>query len=229
LKKVDLREKVLTTNEKLAMANRKRFGETGTLVLNLVSSPGSGKTSLVEETVKILKDGYRIYVVTGDLMTENDARRIARHGVEAVQISTGGACHLDAKMVDKKLVKIGSDYDLIIVENVGNLVCPASFDLGEDLKVLLVAVGEGDDKPVKYPPMVRASGVLVINKTDLMPYTDSNPETIKQNALKINPEMEVFSVSCKTGEGLDRWIEWLTSRLKTKKKAHPEVLDSKSG
>ncbi len=221
MKKVDLREKVLSANEKIAIANRERFADTGTLVLNLVSSPGSGKTSLVEETVKILKDRYRIYVVTGDIMTENDARRIARHGVEAVQISTGGACHLDAKMVDEKLVKIGSDYDLIIVENVGNLVCPASFDLGEDLKVLLVAVGEGDDKPVKYPPMVRASGVLVINKLDLVPYTDSKPEAIEQNALKINPDLEVFSVSCKTGQGLDRWIEWLTSRLKTKKAAHP--------
>jgi hydrogenase nickel incorporation protein HypB len=222
LKKVDLREKVLSTNEKIAIANRERFAATGTLVLNLVSSPGSGKTSLIEETVKLLKDRYRIYVVTGDIMTENDARRIARHGVEAVQISTGGACHLDAKMVDEKLVKIGADYDLIIVENVGNLVCPASFDLGEDLKVLLVAVGEGDDKPVKYPPMVRASGVLVISKTDLEPYTDSRPEAIEENALKINPDMEVFALSCKTGQGLDRWIDWLTSRLKTKQAANPD-------
>jgi hydrogenase nickel incorporation protein HypB len=207
LKKVDLREKVLSTNEKIAISNRVRFAETGTLVLNLVSSPGSGKTSLIEETVKILKDRYRIYVVTGDIMTENDARRIARHGVEAVQISTGGACHLDAKMVDEKLVKIGSDYDL---------------------KVLLVAVGEGDDKPVKYPPMVRASGVLVITKTDLAPYTDSAPEVIEENALKINPEMEVFTVSCKTGQGLDRWIEWLTSRLTGKRAAHPQASDSRS-
>lgn len=222
MKKVDLREKVLSTNEKIAIANRERFAATGTLVLNLVSSPGSGKTSLIEETVKLLKDRYRIYVVTGDIMTENDARRIARHGVEAVQISTGGACHLDAKMVDEKLVKIGADYDLIIVENVGNLVCPASFDLGEDLKVLLVAVGEGDDKPVKYPPMVRASGVLVISKTDLEPYTDSRPEAIEENALKINPDMEVFALSCKTGQGLDRWIDWLTSRLKTKQAANPD-------
>lgn len=221
MKKVDLREKVLSRNEKIAAANRKRFCETGTLVLNLVSSPGSGKTSLIEETVKVLKDRYRVYVVTGDLMTENDARRIARHGVDAVQISTGGACHLDAKMVDEKLVSIGADYDLIIIENVGNLVCPASFDLGEDLKILLVAVGEGDDKPVKYPPMVRASGVLVISKTDLVPYTDSDPRAIEQNALKINPDLEVFFVSCKTGQGLERWIDWLTSRLKTKKARRP--------
>jgi hydrogenase nickel incorporation protein HypB len=217
LKKIELEERVLTENEKIAVANRKRFAETGTLVLNLVSSPGSGKTSLIEETVKVLKDKYRIYVVTGDLMTENDARRIARHGVEAVQISTGGACHLDARMVDRKLVGVGGDYDLIVIENVGNLVCPASFDLGEDLKVLLVAVGEGDDKPVKYPPMVRASGVLVVTKTDLAPYTDSDPEAIERNALKIKPDMEVFRVSCRTGKGLEVWINWLISRLKTKK------------
>ena len=218
MKKVDLRQRVLTENEKIAIANRGRFAEAGTLVLNLVSSPGSGKTSLIEETVKILKDDYRVFVVTGDLMTENDAKRIARHGVEAVQISTGEACHLDARMVDKKLLKTGAVHDLILVENVGNLVCPASFDLGEDLKVLLVAVGEGDDKPVKYPPMVRASEVLVISKMDLVPYTDSNPELIKENALKIRPDMTVFKVSCKTREGLGEWINWLESRLRTKKK-----------
>lgn len=217
MKRVELEKKVLTENEKIAIANRERFAETGTLVINMVSSPGSGKTSLIEETVKVLKDEYRIYVVAGDLMTENDARRIARHGVEAVQISTGGACHLDARMVDKKLVGIGADYDLIVIENVGNLVCPASFDLGEDLKVLLVAVGEGDDKPLKYPPMVRASGVLVVTKTDLAPYTDSDPEAIGRNALRINPEMEVFRLSSKKGDGLEEWINWLTSRLKTKK------------
>jgi hydrogenase nickel incorporation protein HypB len=222
LKRVDLGQKVLTANQRIAIANRERFAQTGTLVLNLVSSPGSGKTALIEETVKVLKGRYRIYVVTGDLMTENDARRIARHGVEAVQISTGGACHLDAKMVDAKLVEVGADYDLILVENVGNLVCPASFDLGEDLKVLLVAAGEGDDKPVKYPPMVRASGVLVVSKIDLAAHTDSDPELIRENALKINPDMEVFKVSCKTGQGLDRWIDWLTSRLRDKKQNRRE-------
>lgn len=217
VKRVDLRQKVLTENEKIADANRGKFARAGTLVLNLVSSPGSGKTSLIEETVKILRDDYRIFVVTGDLMTENDAKRIARHGVEAAQISTGDACHLDARMVDEKLLKKATVYDLILVENVGNLVCPASFDLGEDLKVLLIAVGEGDDKPVKYPPMVRASEVLVISKIDLAPYTDSDPELIEQNALKIRPEMTVFKTSCKTQEGLSEWISWLKSRLRTKK------------
>jgi hydrogenase nickel incorporation protein HypB len=218
LKKVDLRRKVLDENERIAHANRERFSRAGTLVLNLVSSPGSGKTSLIEETVKKLKADYRIFVVTGDLMTENDALRISRHGVVAEQISTGGACHLDARMVDEKLLQRDvADPDLIIIENVGNLVCPSSFDLGEDLKILVIAVGEGDDKPVKYPPMVRASKVLVVNKIDLIPYTDSDPYRIKQNALRINPDLTVFSVSCRTREGLEQWIEWLKSQLATKK------------
>jgi hydrogenase nickel incorporation protein HypB len=217
LKKVDLEKRVLTENERIALRNKERFAESGTFVINLVSSPGSGKTSLIEETVKALRDECSIFVVTGDLMTENDARRIARHGVDAVQISTGGACHLDARMVDEKLLgRDAAAYDLIIIENVGNLVCPASFDLGEDLKVLLVAVGEGDDKPVKYPPMVRASGVLVVNKLDLVPYTDSNPDLIGENALKIQPDLAVFKVSCKTGEGVEKWIGWLRSQLKSK-------------
>ncbi len=217
VKKVDLRQKVLTANDKIARTNREKFAETGTLVINLVSSPGSGKTALIEETVKALKDEFRIFVVTGDLMTENDARRIARHGVDAVQISTGNACHLDARMVDAKLGEKGTAFDLIIVENVGNLVCPAPYDLGEDFKVRLVAAGEGDDKPVKYPPMVRASEVLVITKTDLVPYTDSDPDVIRTNALKIRPDMKVFQVSVKTSEGLDEWTSWLKSRLKAKK------------
>jgi hydrogenase nickel incorporation protein HypB len=175
---------------------------------------------LIEETVKHLKDRYRMFVLTGDLMTENDAVRIRRHGIEAVQITTGDACHLDAKMVAEHLPAGSAEgYDLVIIENVGNLVCPSSFDLGEDLKVLLVAVTEGDDKPVKYPPMVRASKVLVVTKIDLAPYTDSRPDELVKNALKINPDLEVFKISSKTQEGLDRWIEWLTSRLAAKKQA----------
>jgi hydrogenase nickel incorporation protein HypB len=221
-KKVDLRQKVLTENERIAQANREKFAAAGTLVLNLVSSPGSGKTRLIEETVKVLKDEFSIFVVTGDLMTENDARRISSHGVEAVQISTGDACHLDARMVDEKLLHRKEATDLIIVENVGNLVCPASFDLGEDLKVLLVAVGEGDDKPVKYPPMVRASEVLVVTKLDLAPYTDSDPGAIESNALKIKPDMKVFKTSSKTREGLDEWTDWLRSRLSAKKQTAPK-------
>lgn len=222
MKKVDLREKVVTENQRLGALNRARFLETGTLVLNFVSSPGSGKTMLLEQTVRHLKNEFTIYVLTGDLMTENDAVRIRRHGVEAVQITTGEACHLDAAMIAKRLPDPKTKvYDLVMIENVGNLVCPSSFDLGEDLKILLISVTEGDDKPLKYPPMVRASGVLVITKTDLVPYTDSQPDRMAENALKINPELTVFRLSPKTGEGLEQWIEWLRAKLAAKKRARP--------
>lgn len=222
MKKVDLREKVITENDRLAALNRRRFAAAGSLVLNFVSSPGSGKTMLLEETVKHLKDECSMYVLTGDLMTENDAVRIRRHGVEAVQITTGEACHLDAGMISKRLPDPKTKvHDLIMIENVGNLVCPSSFDLGEDLKVLLISVTEGDDKPLKYPPMVRASGVLIITKTDLVPYTDSRPDQMAENALRINPELTVFNLSSKTGEGLEQWIGWLRAKLAAKKQARP--------
>jgi hydrogenase nickel incorporation protein HypB len=218
LKKVDLKQKVVSENQALAASNRERFARDGSFVVNLVSSPGSGKTSLVEETVKRLKDNYRILVLAGDLMTENDAARVRRHGVEAIQICTGEACHLDASMVSRHLPGPESKpYDLVIVENVGNLVCPASFDLGEDLKVLLISVTEGDDKPLKYPPMVLASKMLVITKMDLVPYTDSNPDEMAGNARSMNPDLGTFRLSSKTGEGLDQWIQWLRCQLAAKK------------
>jgi hydrogenase nickel incorporation protein HypB len=217
VKKVNLEQKVVSENQSLADANRKRFAESGCLVLNLVSSPGSGKTALIEETVKRLKGEHRLFVLAGDLVTENDARRIRRHGVEAVQITTGEACHLDARMISRNL-PAALAYDLVVIENVGNLVCPSSFDLGEDLKVLLVSVTEGDDKPVKYPPMVRASGAMVVTKMDLAPYTDSCPDRLVENALKINPDLVVFKVSSKTQEGLDQWTKWLESRLAAKRR-----------
>jgi hydrogenase nickel incorporation protein HypB len=220
LKKVDLKQKVVSENEALAQANRARFADGGTLVLNLVSSPGSGKTSLIEETAERLRGVHAMLVLAGDLVTENDAQRIRKHGVEAIQICTGDACHLDARMVrDHLLGSKAKHYDLVVIENVGNLVCPATFDLGEDLKVLLVSVAEGDDKPLKYPPMVRASGVLVISKTDLVPYTDSDPDRLAGNALRINPNLAVFKLSSKTGEGLDQWIGWLESRLAAKRQS----------
>jgi hydrogenase nickel incorporation protein HypB len=175
---------------------------------------------LLEQTAEHLKGESSMFVLTGDLMTENDAARIRRHGVEAVQITTGEACHLDAAMIARNLPDPEARaYDLVMIENVGNLVCPSSFDLGEDLKVLLVSVTEGDDKPHKYPPMVRASGVLIITKTDLVPYTDSEPDRLAENALRINPDLTVFRLSPKTGEGLEQWIAWLRAKLAAKKQA----------
>ncbi len=214
MKKVKLERKVTTQNDQIASTNRRIFAKMGSLVINLVSSPGSGKTSLIEQTAMHLKDGCKLLVITGDLMTDNDARRIQRHGVEAVQITTGDACHLDARMVSKVIKqKANEKYDLVIIENVGNLVCPASFDLGEDLKVLLISVTEGDDKPSKYPPMVSASGVLVVSKIDLLPYVESDPEAIISSARRINPDLVTFRVSSKTGEGIDQWIDWLRSEM----------------
>ena len=219
VKKIDVQQKVVTKNDRIAAENRKIFEGLGAFVINMVSSPGSGKTSLIEATVKALKDEASIFVITGDLMTDNDAARVARHGIEVSQVTTGEACHLDASMVAEKLETWKSEKcDLVIVENVGNLVCPASFDLGEDVKVLLISVTEGDDKPIKSPPMVRASSVLVISKIDLLPYVDSDPETIQANALKIQPDMKTFRISCKTGEGIDQWIDWLRSQLETKRR-----------
>ena len=219
VKRIDVQRKVVTKNDRIAAENRKIFKGLGAFVINMVSSPGSGKTSLIEATVKALKDEANIFVITGDLMTDNDAARVARHGIEVSQVTTGEACHLDASMVAEKLETWKSEKcDLVIVENVGNLVCPASFDLGEDVKVLLISVTEGDDKPIKYPPMVRASSVLVISKIDLLPYVDSDPETIQANALKIQPDMKTFRISCKTGEGIDQWIDWLRSQLETKRR-----------
>jgi len=219
VKKIDLQRKVVTESDRIAAGNRQDFERMGAYVINMVSSPGSGKTSLIEATVKALKDDVSIFVITGDLMTDNDAARVGRHGVEVSQVTTGEACHLDARMIARKLEEWRSrEYDLVMIENVGNLVCPASFDLGEDIKVLLISVTEGDDKPIKYPPMVRASGALVISKTDLLPYVDGDPDTIEANALKIQPDIKTFRISCKTGEGIDQWIGWLRSQLETKRR-----------
>ncbi|MGQ9602879.1 MAG: hydrogenase nickel incorporation protein HypB [bacterium] len=218
LKKVSLEKKVVTQNDRIASSNRKAFAKMGSFVINMVSSPGSGKTSLIEQTVTHLQDEVEILVITGDLMTDNDARRIQRLGVDAFQITTGDACHLDARMVSKVIKERSNErYDLVIIENVGNLVCPASFDLGEHAKVLLVSVTEGDDKPLKYPPMVNASKVLVVSKIDLIPFVESDPEMIIDSAHRINPDLVTFKLSSKTGEGIDQWIGWLRSEMEKKK------------
>lgn len=218
MKKVSLEKKVVTQNDRIAASNRKAFAKMGSFVINMVSSPGSGKTSLIEQTVTHLQDEVGILVITGDLMTDNDARRIQRLGVDAFQITTGDACHLNARMVSEVIKERSNErYDLVIIENVGNLVCPASFDLGEHAKVLLVSVTEGDDKPLKYPPMVNASKVLVVSKIDLLTFVESDPEMIIDSAHRINPDLVTFKLSSKTGEGIDQWIGWLRSEMEKKK------------
>jgi len=205
---------ILEAQEKIARINRALFDSKGVFVINLMSSPGAGKTSLLERTIAALKDYFRIVVIEGDIQSQEDALRIKRLGVDAVQINTGGACHLDANMVQSALEQVSLDgCNLLIVENVGNLVCPAEFELGEHKKVMILSVTEGDDKPLKYPLMFQKSSVLIINKIDLLPYVTCDVDKIKRVVRELNPQIEIFEVSCKTGEGIDQWLEWLKNQI----------------
>ena len=210
--KIKLEKKVLSRNDILASELRDLFASENVAVMNMVSSPGSGKTSLLEKTLGSLSEKLSIGVIEGDIQTDNDAVRIAKTGVPVHQIQTGGACHLEAEMIRKALVHFSlKDLDLLIIENVGNLVCPSAFDLGEGMRVTLLSVTEGDDKPLKYPAMFRSADVMVINKMDLLPYTDFDVEKVIRHAMSLNPEIEVLKVSCRTGEGLDEWSGFVRS------------------
>ncbi|NUO79723.1 hydrogenase nickel incorporation protein HypB [candidate division KSB1 bacterium] len=211
--KISVEKKVLSENDKLAADIRGQLKQRGLVALNFVSSPGSGKTSLLEKTLSALKHELRVGLIAGDVQTENDANRLKAAGGTIVQpIVTGGACHLDAKMITRVLPEIALDkIDLLLIENVGNLVCPSSYDLGEDMKVVLISTTEGDDKPLKYPGMFRRSSVMVINKIDLLGTSDFDMKRVKENARRINSELKVFEVSCRTGQGLDAWFHWLKS------------------
>lgn len=218
--KITIEKKVLSENDILAKQLRDKFSEKKIFTINLVSSPGSGKTSLLEKTIAALKDKIRIGLVAGDVQTENDANRLKEAGAEYVQpIVTNGACHLDAKMVSKSVEQFDlENIDLFIIENVGNLVCPSSYDLGEDMKVVLISTTEGDDKPLKYPGMFRRSSVMVINKTDLLEFCDFDINKVRANGLQINGQLEIFETSCRKSEGLDDWYNWLTDKVAQKKK-----------
>lgn len=211
---ITIERKVLEKNDEIAEANRARFREHGLFVFNIVSSPGAGKTTLLERTIERLRGEMRIGVVEGDVQTDLDARRVASYGVPAVQIVTNGGCHLEARLVRDALDSLDlAALDLLVVENVGNLVCPANYDLGEALKVVVLSTTEGEDKPLKYPAMFRRASVLVINKIDLVPYVNANVDTIERYARDINPELDVFRISCTSGAGIDRWCEWLRGRV----------------
>ena len=211
--KITVVKNILEVNERIAEENRRLFHEANVRVINLMSSPGAGKTSLLERTIDALGDRIRLGVVEGDIESSQDAERIAKKGVQAVQINTGGACHLDGNMVRDALSAFElSELDLLIVENVGNLVCPAEFNVGEDHKVMILSVTEGDDKPAKYPLMFHESTVLLINKIDLLPYVDCSVEKIREVSLGIQPNLQIFEISCRTGEGIDQWVAWLLSQ-----------------
>lgn len=210
---ITIERKVLEKNDELAQRNRRMFFERGTFVINMVSSPGSGKTSILEKTLEHLKGQLRIAVVEGDVQTDLDAQRVATFGVPVVQIVTNGGCHLEAKLVSDALQNLPlDDIQLLIIENVGNLVCPSNYDLGEAMKVVVASTTEGDDKPLKYPSMFRNASVLIINKIDLVPYLNCSVETLKQNALKINPNLRVFETSCTSGKGIAEWCQWLKTQ-----------------
>ena len=208
---------ILKANDSIAQKNRDIFNKNKVYTINLMSSPGSGKTSLLERTIESLKDELKIAVVEGDLQTDKDAKRIEKYNIPVVQINTEGACHLDSKMVDRVLDFFNfQEINLLVIENVGNLVCPASFDLGEDDRVIMVSIPEGDDKPIKYPVMFRKAKVVLINKVDLLDYTNFNMAGIKKDALSINPHLKIFEISCQTGEGLDDWFDWLKEQVRKK-------------
>ncbi len=208
--KVKVVSRILEANDRLAEENRNLFKEKGIRVINMMSAPGAGKTTLIVETIKRLKEQVSIGVIEGDIVGTEDAERIGSLGVPVVQINTNGACHLDANMIREVLDELPLDeLKLLIVENVGNLVCPAEFNIGEDMKVMLLSVSEGDDKPGKYPLMFQESSALILNKMDLLPYIDIDLEKIKKTARSINPDIEIFELSCKTGEGFDSWLRYL--------------------
>ncbi len=213
MNRVSLEKKVLSDNDRVAAELRALFREHQILCLNLISSPGAGKTSLLERTLEGFAPGERVAVLTGDIQTDNDARRLARFGFPVRQITTGGTCHLDARMIERALA--GWDLtglDLLLIENVGNLVCPTSYDLGERAKIVVLSVTEGEDKPLKYPGIFHKAELMILNKIDLLPYVPFQAEAARENARHVHPGIEILEVSCTTGAGFDRWQAWLEAR-----------------
>jgi hydrogenase nickel incorporation protein HypB len=216
MNRVPLEKKVLSENDRIAAELREGFQQNGLLCLNLISSPGSGKTALLEKTLEALPKSERVAVLTGDIQTENDAARLRRFGFPVKQITTGGTCHLDARMIERHLADWRLDeIDLLIFENVGNLVCPSSYDLGEAAKVVLLSVTEGEDKPLKYPSIFFKSELLVVTKTDLLPYVPFDLDKAEENARRVHPGMEIIRTSSTKGTGLKDWLGWLERRKST--------------
>ncbi len=216
--KIPVIRKILEKNEERATELRERFDKNNTLVLNLISSPGAGKTTLLVRTLSALKDQFKMGVIEGDIQTTADAERIAQTGVQTVQINTEGACHLDSNMIYAATQKMDlGGLDILFVENVGNLVCPAEFKVGEDFKIALLSIPEGDDKPEKYPLLFSEAKVLLLNKIDLLPYLDFDVEKVKRVVKTLNKDIEIFMVSAKTGQGFDEWLTWLKNRVLEKK------------
>jgi len=210
MERVTLERKVLSENDRIAASLRARFAQHNILCLNLISSPGSGKTSLLERTLESFDRRERVAVLTGDIQTENDAKRLARFGFPVKQITTSGTCHLDARMIEKALLDWRlEDIDLLLIENVGNLVCPSSYDLGEGAKLVVLSVTEGEDKPLKYPSIFFKSELLILNKIDLLPYVPFDISAAEENSRSVHRDIEIVRVSCQTRQGMTEWLAWL--------------------
>lgn len=218
MNQVLIEKKVLSENDRVAARLRAALAETGALALNFIGSPGAGKTAFLERTLELLPAHTRAAVLTGDIQTENDAIRLQRYGYPVRQITTGGCCHLDARMIEDHLNGWpAKGLELLFIENVGNLVCPTSYDLGEDAKVVILSVTEGEDKPLKYPGIFRKAELMVLSKIDLLPHVPFKAELAKENARRIHPDIEILEASAISGVGFDRWIEWLSARSERKK------------
>jgi hydrogenase nickel incorporation protein HypB len=216
----DMSLSLLKANDYVASTIKKEMHRQDTLLINLTSSAGSGKTALLEVTADRLKDRLNMAVLGGDLETERDSERLRKHGITALQIVTGGICHLEAQMVSQAMEQLDlAEIDLLFVENVGNLVCPAAYDLGEDLRITLIASTEGDDKPQKYPRMFLTSDMMVISKIDLLPYLPFSVEAVSQDALEVNPDLEIMTLSSLSGEGIDAWCDYLLAQVQAKRAA----------
>lgn len=211
---ITIERKVLAKNDEIAGRNRELFRKNNVFVFNLVSSPGSGKTSILERTLEYFNGKVKVAVIEGDVQTDFDAQRIAKHNVPAVQIVTRSSCHLDASLIYDALQNIDlKNIQLLVIENVGNLVCPANYDLGEAVKIVVASTTEGDDKPLKYPEMFRNASVIIINKIDLLPYVNCNIKTLRNNALRINPRLIIFETSCTTNAGITDWCDWIVKQI----------------
>jgi hydrogenase nickel incorporation protein HypB len=215
---IKVMKNVLEDNDKTAQENREKFQDGEIFTVNLMGSPGAGKTTLLEVSLEMLKKSMKPAVIEGDLSTAKDAQRIAAHGVPVIQINTGGGCHLDAQMIDKVLPGFNMrEIDLMVIENVGNLICPVDFDLGEDIRVVVLSIAEGEDKPVKYPRTFMEADAVIINKVDLAPYCDVNLEGLIAQIKNLNPQTKIFCVSCREKKGIEPWVSWLTGQVQDKK------------
>ena len=220
---IDLSRPILDKNERMAAENRSRFDEAGVFVLDLMASPGAGKTSTILATIDALRDRYSIAVIEGDIASKVDAEKVAAHGIPAVQINTGGACHLESDMIKRAIDALDlANLDLIIIENVGNLVCPTDFNLGEDAKVMILSVPEGHDKPQKYPGIFQVSEAIILNKVDTMPVFDFDEDEFTRVVKSLNPSAPIFRIAATKGDGVVEWADWLSGRIESAKAAASE-------